>query len=118
MSTTREIIRAARPKVHQLETDHGALYVRGLTGAGRATYLGLVHEAGDAGVPMHKTAALGLCESDGTLVFDITNEEDMTELSEMDGDLLERICLKLFDVSGLSRRAQDEAEKKSAASPS
>ena len=116
--STRDVLRAAKPKIHKIDTEHGDLYVRGLTGAGRALYLGLVNDAGNEGVPMHRTAALGLVEADGTPAYDIENEDHMRELAQVDGNLLQTICMKLFEVSGLSKKATEDAEKKSEASPS
>jgi hypothetical protein len=118
MSTRETLRRLAKPKVVRLELEGEEYYVRGLTGAGRATYLELVNEAGKKGVPMHKTAALGLCEPDGTLSYDIDKAEDLDELAAFDGDVLQTICLALFDVSGLSKQSTEAIEKKSEASPS
>jgi hypothetical protein len=116
--STRDKLRQAKPKVTTVDTDHGSIHVRALSGAGRAAYFALVNEAGDGMAPMHKLAGLGLCEPDGTLAYDLDKPDDVAELAAVDGDVLQRICMALLDVSGLSQRAREEAEKKSDASPS
>jgi hypothetical protein len=117
--STRETLRRLRPKVTTVETAEGPVFVRAMSGVGRMEYFRLVREAGDGGMaPMHEIAALGLCDQDGTLVFDVENPADLAELAAFDGDVLQRICMALLDTSGMSARAQEDAEKKSDASPS
>lgn len=109
--STRDTIRKARPKVHAVETPDGPVYVRALSGAGRQRYLDFV-EAADGKVPYGRVAALALCEPDGTMVYDPEEPADVEECAEIDGQTLDSICMKLFEVSGLTKKAGDDAEKK------
>lgn len=114
--STREILRRAKPKVHPCDICSGTVHVRALSGAGRAAYLALAakHEPGLP--PSHEIVALALCEEDGILSYDYANPRDITELSEVDGDDLQKIVAKIFEVSGLTKEALETAEKKSEAS--
>lgn len=111
--STRDVLRKAKPKIHPCEISSGTVYVRAFSGAGRSAYLALVRKHENAEVPSASIASLGLCEEDGALAYEIDKEKDMEELSGTDGDDLKKICLKIFEVSGLSATATEEAEKKS-----
>lgn len=115
--STRDVIRRSRPKVHEVQTDEGPVYVRALSGTGRQKYLDIAEEAGDK-FPAGRVAALALCEADGTPSYDPDKEDDVRECSEMGTPTLDAICLKLVEVSGLTKKAGDDAEKKSVASTS
>lgn len=62
---------------------------------------------------MAKVVALGLCEEDGALTYNVDNEKDIAEIGEVDGAVLQAIVLKLYEVSGLTKTAIEDAEKKS-----
>lgn len=110
---TRDVLRKAKPKIYPCEISAGTVHVRALSGAGRSAYLALVRKHENDQVPSADIAALGLCDEDGTLVYEAEKEKDMQELSETDGDDLKKICMKIFEVSGLSGSAVEDAEKKS-----
>lgn len=116
--STRDVLKKATPKVHPVELDDGVVYVRALSGAGRQRYLDM---ASDGQTPSPaRIAALGLCEADGTLVYDLDADDDVDvkELEELDGGVLDRIATRLFEVSGLTKTADENAEKKSEGSQS
>lgn len=116
--STRDVLRKAKPKVHSVDISSGTVYVRALSGGGRDAYLDLVKESEPKGPPSHRVAALGLCEEDGTLSYDTADKKQMDELHQVDGEDLQKISMKLFEVSGLTEKSVDDAEKKSEASPS
>lgn len=117
MTRLRDSLRQhQRPKVANVEGD---AYVRALTGAGRHKYMTMAEDAKDkGGVSIAAIAALGLCNADGTLEFNPDIPEDVEEVSALDGGFLERVGLKLFEVSGLSKKSRESAEGKSEASQS
>lgn len=123
MSNIREALRAhARPKLGPLaETPDGIkFYVRAFSGADRARYLELMDGFKDkpGQIPFGKIAAMGLCDEKGVLLYDAEKPEDVAEVSEFDGDFLQNAVNALFELSGLTKQAADEAAKKSEASPS
>lgn len=112
MSSARERARRAVPKVDFVEWNGEKHFVRALSGTDRAKYTALVQETKDSGgVPLETIVAFGLCEEDGTLAYDRTKPEDLAELGDRDGGFLEAIALKLFDISGLSNKAVEDAGK-------
>jgi hypothetical protein len=96
--------------VHKHEYEGKTYYVRSLSGSGRAKFLSLQT---DDKAHMAKVVALGLCEEDGALTYNIDNESDIAEVLECDGATLQSIAFKLYAVSGLSSKALEEAEKNS-----
>lgn len=116
--STRDVLRKAKPRVHQIEISAGSVYIRALSGIGRAAYVDLVSKHRPGSPPLHEIAALALCEEDGAIAYDSKNEKDLAELADVDGADLQKIVLALFDFSGLSTSADGDAEKKSEASPS
>lgn len=111
--SSRDSLRSFRPKVHRFEHGGQSFFVRALSGAGRALYLELCRVAGDGGPPMAKVVALGLCEEDGSLTYNVDNDKDIAEISEADGAVLQVIVIKLYQVSGLTTKAIEDATKNS-----
>lgn len=111
--STRDLLRAAKPKVHPVAISIGTVHIRSLTGGGRAAYMDLVAKYDPKPVPTHEIAILGLCHESGQHEFDLEKDEDVAEVAGMDGDDLQKIVLKLFEVSGLSKESAESAEKKS-----
>lgn len=112
--SVRETLRSkAKPKVGYVEVDGARIHIRAMSGSTRAKYMELVQAKKDAGgVPIEVIAAFGICEEDGTLAYDHTKPDDLAELSELDADLLQQASLKLFELSGLTDKAVEDAEKK------
>lgn len=111
--SSRDSLRSFRPKVEKFEHGGQTFYVRALSGAGRARYLELCRAGGDAGPSMAKVVALGLCEEDGALTYNIDREQDIAEIGEVDGAVLQAIVIKLYEVSGLTSKAIEDATKNS-----
>lgn len=116
----RDQIRAhAKPVVAPLEFNGLKVFVRALSGAGRATYTKLASNTKNGEViSPQKVVSLGLCEENGDLIYSPENESDLAELADLDGAFLEAVSLKLFEISGLTKGASEEAEKNLDASPS
>lgn len=116
----REILKKSRPKVHAVDISCGTVYVRAMSGETRQCFVDM-NKAVEGIAAIHNVAALGVCEEDGTLLYDCTTEKGRVlanlELKEMDGHDLGKIVSKLYEVSGLSKGSDSEAEKKSEASP-
>lgn len=120
MSVRDAIRKHGKPKIDSsLSLNGEKVYVRALSGAGRAQYMEMVRAAEDAkrDLTSDKVAALALCEKDGTLIYDLANDEDLAELKDLDGGFLAAVSLKLFEISGLSAKASEDAAKNSNASP-
>jgi hypothetical protein len=111
--STRDVLRKSKPKVAAVEISSGQVFVRALSGAGRSAYMDLVKSADPNAPAVHRIAALGLCEEDGALVYRVDDEAAIKELGESDGDDLQKIALKLFEISGLASKSVEEAEKNS-----
>lgn len=112
--SSRESLRAFRPKVHQFEYEGQTFHVRAMSGAGRAKYLELCRASHDgSSPPMSKVVALGLCEPDGALAYNIDNDADIKEIDEIDGAVLQAIVFKLYEVSGLTAKSVEDASKNS-----
>lgn len=111
--SSRDSLRSFRPKVEKFEHSGQTFYVRALSGAGRARYLDLCRAGGDAGPSMAKVVALGLCEEDGALTYNVDNDKDITEIGEVDGAVLQAIVIKLYHVSGLTATVVEDATKNS-----
>lgn len=94
--------------------DGRKVWIRPLSGKGRAAFSAYQEKAkANGGVKPEVVAALALCEEDGTLAYDWENAEDIAELAALHevSDDLDRIGLKLFEISGLTEKAQEEAAK-------
>ena len=117
----RDTLKKSRAKVFPVEISTGTVFIKSLTGAGRQAYTDLLRK-GDGSLPMYTLAAIALCEEDGSAVFDMSTDKGVAlanlELQEVDGDDLQRICMKLLECSGLTKDSASEAEKKSEASQS
>jgi hypothetical protein len=111
--STRDAVRKAKPKVHACEISGGTVHVRALSSGGRSAYLALVTKHKPDSPPTHEIVALGLCENDGAPSYDPASEKDMAELRELDGVDAEKVALKIFEVSGLTKDAAEAAEKNS-----
>lgn len=111
--STRDKLRAkAKPKIDYVDLDGERIPVRALSGMDRARYSARVSETKDnGGLSVHEIAAFGLCEDDGSLSYDFQNPEDVAELQAFDGAFLERVSLKLFDLSGLTVKSDEDAAK-------
>lgn len=108
--SSRDALRSFKPKVHQFDHQGQTFHVRALSGAGRAKYLDLCKNDNP---PMAKVVALGLCEEDGALTYNADNEKDIAEIEAVDGEVLQAIVFKLYEVSGLTKKAIEAAEKNS-----
>ncbi len=85
-----------------------------MTGPGRAAYqakMAVCKESGET-VPPEYVAALAICEADGTPAYNSGEPSDVAELLEhFDAHVLDAIALKFFSISGLTEKAEKEAEK-------
>lgn len=120
MSVRDTLRKHAKPRIGTVQLNGETVYVRAFSGAGRAQYTDMVRKAEEAksSVTPHEIAALALCEKDGTLVYDVEKPDDLEELKSLDGGFLAEVSLKLFEISGLTAKATEEASKNSNASPS
>lgn len=108
--SSREVLRTFRPKVHKHEYEGQAFHVRALSGAGRSKLLSIVNDDKNQ---LAKIVTLGLCEEDGSLSFNVDNEKDIAEIQEIDGSVLQSIAFKIYEISGLSVKEIEKAEKNS-----
>lgn len=118
--SVRDTIRAAKPFVSEYTLkDGGKVWVRAFNGKGRANYIAYIEKAkANGGVKTEAVAAMGVCDENGTLVYDYQNQAHLDELSEyLDGRDLDGISIQLFQISGLSKDAVEDASKNSEASP-
>ena len=112
--STRDKIKSNRLAVVELSLSTGTVvHVRAFSGPGRRAYSAYVDGAKDnGGVSSEAVAAMALCEEDGSLSYDWQNAEDLAELAaHIDATYLDAISIKIFEISGLSKKAVEEAEK-------
>jgi hypothetical protein len=90
------------------------IQVREFSGPLRATYSEYIEASKtNGGVKPEVVAAMAICEADGTLAYDWQKPEDLQELVDhISASDLDAIGLKLFEISGLTKKAVEEAEKK------
>lgn len=104
----RDNVKKKKPAVVAVDD----VYVRALSGKGRERFMQMQAEAKDqGGLSAAKVAALAICDANGTMVYDSEKPEDLAELAECDGAFLDKVSLKLFEVSGLSKKSQEDIEK-------
>jgi hypothetical protein len=91
-----------------------SVQVREFSGPLRAAYSDYMETSkANGGVQPQVVAAMAICEADGTLAYDWQKPEDLQEIADHIGAAdLDTISLKLFEISGLTKKAIDEAEKK------
>ena len=87
------------------------VFVRSLT-TGERLVLEEVKQATRGLIGDHEFVYLGTFRADGSRRFTATT------IRELDGRIAARLALAVLKVSGLTREAQEEAAKKSEASPS
>lgn len=112
---SRELLKAtisstlSKASVRQLEVHGVTVYVRGLTGGERVQLQQLAAIASNGGEPLadYKIVALGLCDAEGTRLFD-----DPSEVAILDGAVLAQLAKAILEQSGLSETAVADAEKK------
>lgn len=107
MVTAAEFLSAAkRVSVKPVTVAGMALHVRGLTGGERQ----LLRERAVAKDPMQATELVGLavCHEDGTPFF---TAEQVAELAQVDGQVVEELAQAILEASGLIEKAQDDAVK-------
>ncbi len=114
MSSRETVRRACKVKIGFVEVDGERLYVRSLSGRGRHIYTQLFTQAkaANASVESHVVVALGLCDEQGQLIYRHDDDADLNEVLEFDGAVLDNLAVKVFELSGLTKEAQAEAEKK------
>lgn len=112
--SVRDTIRQAKPTVTEYTLkDKSKIWVRAFTGTGRAQYSAYVEKAKEnGGIHAEVIAAMAICEQDGSPAYDWNNPEDLKELLEhLDGSDLDAIGMLLFETSGLTKKADEEAAK-------
>lgn len=96
--------------VESLEFRGKTYFVRELTGKGRAAVRKLLtSQESDEREAM--LVALGLCDANGDLKYDASKPEDIAKLVDSSGGFLGAVVEKLFAVSGLAVKADEQAEK-------
>ncbi len=112
--SVRDTIRKVKPTIVEYPLKDGSrVWLRALSGTGRAAYSAYVEKAKEnGGLHSEVIAAMAIAEQDGTLAYDWEKQEDLDELLEhLDGQDIDSIGLKLFEISGLTKKADEEAEK-------
>lgn len=118
--SVRDTIRSIKPTVVSYTLlDGRVVWVRSFNGKGRARYMSYVETAkANGGIKAEVIAAMAICEENGALAYDYQKQADLDELAEMiDGQDLDGIGMKLFEVSGLAKGSVEDAAKNSEASP-
>lgn len=113
--SVRDTIRKGKLKTAQVQLSNGeTVQVREFSGPVRAEYAEYMEASkANGGIKPHVVAAMAICEPDGALAYDWKNADDVQEIADhLSAADLDAIGLKLFEISGLTKKAVDEAEKK------
>lgn len=114
--SVRDTVRRSKPTIVTFPLPNGeSIWVRAFSGPGRAAYSAYVSDLGKEGrgAAPEIVAAMAICEEDGSLAYDWQKPEDLAEIAgHFDAHMLDEIGLKLFELSGLTKKAVDDAEKK------
>lgn len=104
------LIKVAPLKVEEVDIGGAKVFIRSLNGACRSRYVSLVNAKLEKGyIDYAAIVSLGLCDASGKLCGDWRDEQYVRKLDEIDGAVLEELCIKIARISGLS--ASEEAEK-------
>jgi hypothetical protein len=95
------------PLIESFEFRGQTYFVRELNGKGRATVRKLLNEP-ETEEREAKLVALGLCDESGTLKYP---NGELQPLLDASGGFLGAALAKLFDISGLSAKADEQAAK-------
>lgn len=116
MSIRDALKKLATPKIIEVaEVDGEKVYVREMSGEMRAKYVAAYAEQKDgeaSPVTSAVVCAFGLCDADGKLEYDYSNQADIAELEVLGGAFLQDTAMKLLDISGLLAKSDEQAEKK------
>ncbi len=114
----RDVLARSKASVHKvhLPVADGDVFIKSLSGEGRAFLTELANSAKSGQAPLHMIAAVALCEENGSPYFDLVSEKgialaDMESKSWSDTDI-QAVVSKLWEVSGLKKDAVADAEKK------
>jgi hypothetical protein len=113
--TLDDIVAASQPAIVRKEIDGKVYFLRPLTGAGREAYLRYVRDTANFTVP--GIALFGLCDESGNVLGDPFNADHRAKIGSCDGQLTQTLADYFLDISGLTQKAVDEAEKKLSPSP-
>jgi hypothetical protein len=113
--SAREVAERLRGRkvIAEIQTKEGPLYVRGINGRERVQYFAWLGGDGGGNILLsdHRLLALALCEEDGTPLF--ADEASALELlQEWTHEDVTAAAKKVLGLSGLSKDAQETAEKK------
>jgi hypothetical protein len=113
--SVRDTIRKSKLKVEPVTLSTGqSVQIREFSGPLRAAYSDYMETSkANGGIKPEVVVAMAICEADGALAYDWQKPEDLQEIADHIGAAdLDAISLKLFEISGLTKKDIDEAEKK------
>lgn len=113
----RESFLSLKPRIEPLTIKVDGVeklfYVIGFNGERRARWREIVlrNEGKEC---LSEVIALGVCNEEGALLFDVSNAEDIAKIAALDGKVQQDAAIKVYEVSGLTDKAEETAKKKSA----
>lgn len=114
--SVRETLKKHKPRLVEVEWNGDKLWVKGMSGADRQDYRNRVTKAeANGGFKNEYAFALAVRDENGVRQYDPDNADDIAEISELDGDLIDRVVLAYLGASGLTKKAVEDAEKNSEA---
>ena len=114
MPSILELLKEARrPTVERITLGGKEFFVRDMAPTQRTVYVQLVIQAAaeNAAVPPHVVVAQGICNEDGTGPTQEERNAIAEEMATLSGQELQEAARKVLDLSGLTRKSQDRAEK-------
>lgn len=117
MSAAREVadrLRKKRP-VEKVSTDEGTVYVRGLSGKERQSYMEMYSEFAEPRLPRlladHNLVAIAICDENGAALYE-SHAETLEVISDWTIDVVNAAAAKVCEISGLSSASASATEKK------
>lgn len=107
--------RAAGPKIHEVETPGGKVFLRELSAHQRSAYEKAITDKGSLDSCRERLFVLSVCDEAGSKLFD---EKDLKTIGDLDGSLVEPVFRKALEINGLVAKPAEEIRKNSEPTPS
>jgi hypothetical protein len=108
-----------KPRIEPLEVngEPTQFHVIAFNGTRRAQWRALVL-ANEGKECMAEVVALGLCDASGELLFNVKEADDIEKIEALDAQVTQQAALRIYEVSGLRDKSNEQAKKNSETTPS
>ena len=110
--SVRDNLKKHRPQLKKVEWNGTTFYVQGMSGKDRSEYTARVKKAeANGGFKNEYAFAMAVRDENGKLEYDMDSPDDIAEISQLDGSLIDFAVIEYLKASGLTRKSLEEAEK-------